>query len=124
VTDLVTAIIVGTIALALINFPFKADQLPLQGRWACASSTANHRDRHRDSHRDVARLACGAHHGRTRATTMARLRLDRPPVVAGRSGKGNTGCSSMFRAGRIHRRSSSSVILMPWQSLLSMHTTI
>jgi hypothetical protein len=46
------------------------------------------------------------------------------PVVAGRSGKGNTGCSSMFRAGQIHRRSSSSVILMPWQSLLSMHTTI
>jgi hypothetical protein len=45
-------------------------------------------------------------------------------VVAGRSGKSDTGCSSMFRAGQIDRRWSSSVILMPWQSLLSMHTTI
>jgi hypothetical protein len=122
-TDLGTAIIVGTIALG-------ADQLPLQGRWACVSRRPRTiADPHRDSHRDVARLASRAHHRRTHATTLARLRLDRAPVVAGCSGKGNTGkgntaCSSMFRAGQIHRRSSSSVILVPWQSLLSMHTTI
>ena len=86
-TDLVTAIMVGTIALAAMSPALFSGLITVEPVQPHFSWTAL-------------------------------------PVVAGRSGKGNTGCSSMFRAGQIHRRSSSSVILMPWQSLLSMHTTI
>ena len=106
---------VGTIALALINFPFKAagpallvdrEPSPTVTETLTAMSPA---------------LFSGLI---TVEPVQPHFGWTALPVVAGRSGKGNTGCSSMFRAGQIHRRSSSSVILMPWQSLLSMHTTI